>query len=525
MFRRRRRPFRAGRHDEAGPVLQSPPQPPSGTACAAPSAAMYLDQRGDVRACCWNSLHPMGNVENDTLHDIWFGGRADELRAALAADDYSLGCHACAQMAARGNDALVFARSFDHLPVTTPLGYPSEISFAMSNTCNLQCVMCRGEWSSSIRAQREHLPPLPEVYHDRFFDELREFLPHLTSAKFLGGEPFLQRETYRIWDLMTELGLRIPCSVTTNATQWSPRVERALDAHPVSITVSLDGMSAATYESIRVGASHEAVMANVARFHEAARRHDTFFSLTWCLMPDNWHEFGDYLLLADRLDCVAGVNTVPEPRRSTSSGCRWSSSETIVATLETEERTRLRGLSRNRPVWDHQLDRLRKLVATGHEGTTVWIGAPTNGPSNGPSQGPSNGPPGPRPVAGAMAVAREMAEGWAERPIAEMSVGTDRRIVTFTSPVDALQTDSWVGRDAWDAVRAAFIADPDSVWAPVELGDVPASIACMEGSGVVSGEGTVALRAYSVDDVIDDDGTLGYRILLVQGPSPRRVVD
>ncbi len=33
------------------------------TACHAPSVSMYLDQKGDVRACCMNMLFPMGNVE------------------------------------------------------------------------------------------------------------------------------------------------------------------------------------------------------------------------------------------------------------------------------------------------------------------------------------------------------------------------------------------------------------------------------------------------------------------------------
>ncbi|MFN8050288.1 MAG: radical SAM protein [Acidimicrobiales bacterium] len=230
----------------------------------------------------------------------------------------------------------------------------------------------------------------------------------------MGGEPFLQRETFRIWDLMTELGLSVPCSVTTNATQWGPRVERVLEALPVSITVSLDGVSAATYESIRVGASHGAVMANIERFREAAtRRGDTSFSLTWCLMPNNWREFGDYLLLADRLDCLAGVNTVPEPAVFDIERLPVEELEGIVAALEVEERTRLGGLSRNRAVWDHQLDRLRNLVATGRDGTTVWIEAPTDGPSN--------GPPGPRPVEGARRLAAELADEWGSRRVAELT--------------------------------------------------------------------------------------------------------
>ena len=57
------------------------------------------------------------------------------------------------------------------------VGWPKHIEFALSNTCNLQCVQCSGELSSAIRAQREHRPPLRSPYGDAFFDEIQEFLP------------------------------------------------------------------------------------------------------------------------------------------------------------------------------------------------------------------------------------------------------------------------------------------------------------------------------------------------------------
>ncbi|MBK6671529.1 MAG: SPASM domain-containing protein [Actinobacteria bacterium] len=396
MPRTQRRRFRVGPRDEpAGPRPSAPTggRPTVGaahrpTACAAPSAAMYLDQNGDVRACCWNALHPLGNVADASLSEIWFGDRADELRRAVAGHDYSLGCHACAQTVARGHDALVFARTFDRLPIGEPLGYPSEISFAMSNTCNLQCVMCRGEWSSSIRFHREHSRPSPDVYDDRFFSDLREFLPHLRSAKFSGRALPTTRD-------LPHLGPddRTRCEHSLQRDHQCVAVEppgRAglLDEHPISITVSIDGISKGTYEAIRVGARHADFVQNIARFHESARRRGTEFSFTWCLMPENWHEFADYLLLADRFDCDAGVNTVPWPKQFNIERLPVPELEAIVAALERQERTHAVALSRNRHVWDHHLERLRYLVSTGSDGTTVWIGAPTDGPSNGPSDGP-----------------------------------------------------------------------------------------------------------------------------------------
>ncbi len=92
-------------------------------------------------------------------------------------------------------------------------------------------------------------------------------------AKFLGGEPFLQRES------LPGLGPhgrgragRPTCFVTTNGTQWNQRVEAVLDSLPISIVVSLDGFHRETYESVRQGADHAEVMANVDRFHAYTTR-------------------------------------------------------------------------------------------------------------------------------------------------------------------------------------------------------------------------------------------------------------
>ena len=45
--------------------------------------------------------------------------------------------------------------------------WPERLELALSNACNLQCVMCNGELSSSIRIHREHRTALPTVAGER----------------------------------------------------------------------------------------------------------------------------------------------------------------------------------------------------------------------------------------------------------------------------------------------------------------------------------------------------------------------
>jgi MoaA/NifB/PqqE/SkfB family radical SAM enzyme len=170
-----------------------------------------------------------------------------------------------------------------------------------------------GELSSSIRANRQGLPPLPKAYDDRFFDDLRPFLPHLRWMNFLGGEPFLASESHRIWRMMIDDRLSVSCHVTTNGSQYNSKIETLLNSLPMNLTVSLDGSTKETFEKIRCRSHFETVMENLLRFHRYSRARGKSLKIAFCLMRQNWHEFGDVLLLGEELDCEVLVNTVVDP--------------------------------------------------------------------------------------------------------------------------------------------------------------------------------------------------------------------
>lgn len=338
------------------------PQKPFAAACYAPFTSLYLNTNGDVIACCKNTSYVLGNVAQSSLLDIWRGKRVNALRKALGDYKFGLGCEFCEWQIQSREFGQVYTRTFDDLPLSgQDPQWPSMLEFALSNTCNLACVMCYGELSSTIRSQREGLPPLPKTYDDRFFADLAAFLPHLHRAKFFGGEPFLASESYRVWDLMIEAGLSTPCHVTTNGTQWNSKVERVLAALPISLSISVDGATKATAESIRINMDFDVVTANVERFLAYTRRRGTYFSLTYCLMRQNWHEFGAYLQYAERLGVEVFVNTVIDPVSCSLYTLPPAELAAIVARLEAEDsRQHCSQLPRNGGVWRTALETLRK---------------------------------------------------------------------------------------------------------------------------------------------------------------------
>ncbi|MBL8778113.1 MAG: radical SAM protein [Acidimicrobiales bacterium] len=341
-----RRPSRRRRSDPAV----------SGPLCRAPFTSMYLDQHGDVRACCMNDTFPLGNVTAAPLEEIWRGEAARRLRRAIEAGDLDLGCGFCRPAVERGRPDQSYARWFEEFDLDgADPPWPRQLELSITNTCNLRCVMCNGEWSSSIRAQVEHRPPLPTVYDDAFFDQLRPFLAHLDRVKLYGGEPFLASETLRVMEMLVEEGLTTRCHLTTNGTQWTPRVERILSMLPVDVSVSLDAASAETYESIRRGSSWAQVRANLDRFCEWGRRRETFVSVTFCLLTVNWHELGAFFALADSLGVDGTVNQVSQPAHLTLEGLDDDEFEHVVTTLEGEDDRWSAALGQNRPMWEEQL--------------------------------------------------------------------------------------------------------------------------------------------------------------------------
>lgn len=307
---------RLGRGPAPTPSATRPPH--LETPCFAPFSNLYLFTNGDVRACCVNDLYPLGNITTERLPEIWGGARQAVLRRKVVDHDFSAGCDFCAWEIDGGIQP--YAHVYDHVRdypgPTDDQGvpeYPRRIEFNLSNSCNLECKMCAGELSSSIRIHREKLPPLPKVWDDQFFDDLREFIPHLSEGSFAGGEPFLGTENFRVWELIAELNPDMRVLITTNGTQWNKRVEQVLSSLRVWPNISLDAHTKGTFEYIREKADHDVIMANLDRFQAYAEQAGTRAHIMHCLMPQNYHELGDLLLFAEDRGLGVTVTVVTFP--------------------------------------------------------------------------------------------------------------------------------------------------------------------------------------------------------------------
>jgi len=269
---------------------------------------MHLAQNGSVLACGYTRFHPLGYYPKQSLFEIWFGEKRKSMKKSMLEKQFPRSCEFCKTQAEGGLFQQLRSRNYDGLVTNKTAGaiiktknflrsghfdfFPSTMSFELSNTCNLECAMCLGMLSSSIRKNRDKLPPLPQAYGPEILEELRLFIPHLKEALFFGGEPFLIDLYLDIWDLIIALNPTCNIYITTNGTILNARVKNIIESLPnLTITVSLDAATKHTYESIRVNAKFEKVMSNIDYFNQTLKSRGQQLVIKPTLMVQNAPEF------------------------------------------------------------------------------------------------------------------------------------------------------------------------------------------------------------------------------------------
>lgn len=300
--------------------------------CYAPFKSMYFGHGGIVNPCCKNRDYVLGVYPNQSIKEIWLSGGVEFLRTALKKGDLSHGCFRCEKLIQSGNRKGLMAATYNSMPYNHN-GYPTDLQFELSNTCNLECVMCSGDYSSLIRSKREKRALLKSVYDDNFVEQLKEFIPHLSQCSFYGGEPFLIDIYYTIWELITSLNPSVNISVQTNGTVLSNRVKELLRAGRFNIGVSVDSIHKATYESIRVNAAYESVQSNIKWFAQYCSEKGTAFNISVCPMQYNWFELANIIAFANSYNAMAFIHQLDSPKHAAINQMSAAEISTIHTTL------------------------------------------------------------------------------------------------------------------------------------------------------------------------------------------------
>lgn len=326
--------------------------------CPAPWVSLEFDPAGWVLACCAGHMYPLGRVGDERLADIWNGDRSEALRDAMRNWDLTVACGPCRWHLEHGRVDPV-AAVYDAYPMTAsqPTA-PYMMQFALSNTCNLACVMCNGELSSRIR-RRDGLAPLSSRYDETFFADVEPLLAGASLLKFQGGEPFLVTEHQRIWEMAARQDPKPRLLITTNGTVFNETVEWVLDTFVTDISISIDAATPEMYRQVR-GGDLDTVHRNLDRFERACHRGGGTLHVSYCLMGMNIAELAPFLAWADRFDGPASVNVVTEEHLALHD---LGVDQLEAVTLLWDEQNTQFAFGKNQPVWDTQRAQLAAVLA------------------------------------------------------------------------------------------------------------------------------------------------------------------
>lgn len=301
--------------------------------CHVPWQQMVIDSSGVVVPCCYwgaygNDNPPMGNVNDNSIAEIWNGERYQTLRRHMAAGDLNAAgcnrCHALKQGLPMGLAADPDAEMESSLPAAEQTPYyqnlktlkeeiaagatilqatPTVISMTPSHRCNIRCTHCYQESTRTLDLKRE-----------RVNVELMTFCDTLVRLVAGGGEPFL----LPIWrqflkDFDHQRNPYLDFATSTNATVLAPEIEFGLRKFKaLTINVSMDG-TGITYERVRVGAKFDEVLANVRTLLGLVVQSPSTQStlgVSMCVMKSNILDLPNFVRLAVREKFPIGFSPV-----------------------------------------------------------------------------------------------------------------------------------------------------------------------------------------------------------------------
>lgn len=280
--------------------------------CIVPFSNLIFNPNGDVGVCRQKGTkHVVGNIQKQSIEQIWNGEYLQRWREEFLSGDVKI----CKDEIAR--DACHLGA--DNYQIWPEITFSKEQPFPFlkltanfNGQCNLRCRMC------DIWMMQNGL-------YDQigFWEQAREdFFPYIKEIELLSGEPFIQKDTYRLIDEISAVNPECTWSFTTNG-HWKLNdwIKGKLDKIKIrNIILSVDSLDPVEYAEIRRDGNLEVVIDNMKRLknyeQQRLERGDSALGLTmhYLVMKDNWHGLSDVLSYVDSLGFRVIFNNLYEPK-------------------------------------------------------------------------------------------------------------------------------------------------------------------------------------------------------------------
>ncbi len=264
----------------------------SKTFCIYPFVAVSTTPTGNIKPCCRAYDNGIGNINNNSLKEIWNNDSFKNLRKQLLNGEKSDLCKTCwnhediGVRSMRQRSLWLLKRQIDQLDkLDDQYTMPFEITMfeaKLSNICNLKCRMCSPEDSSALFNDWKKLKSIAPHLKDKnnsnlnfsilkwnsekFWNEFQEIASHLTVLHFAGGEPLVDDSHYKIMDIVEPYAKNIQLDYATNLTVLNYKKYNLIDIwkkfKQIELSISLDGIDN-IYNYIRQHGNYNKVKDNI----------------------------------------------------------------------------------------------------------------------------------------------------------------------------------------------------------------------------------------------------------------------
>ncbi|MBI3556369.1 MAG: SPASM domain-containing protein [Deltaproteobacteria bacterium] len=264
--------------------------------CPIPFLQLQLNPRGNVSACCFSGEHKVGNVAESSLKEIWNNAEMRKWRREFMTGDIEICANAMKTFGCHRNYAYLTPKI---TLAEVQDGMPRKLDLRLNGKCNLECIMC------DVWREPNHL--YDEC--DFWTDGPTKIFPYLLEIEMLGGEPFIQKDTFRFIDEVCKVNKTVTWGFITNCQyKFTEQLQSYLDKIRLrSLHMSLDSVNPETYAKIRLKGDLKKTLSTVQSYMRyrdlrklSGQRMQLFASM--CVQRANWREIPEFLAFCDERD-------------------------------------------------------------------------------------------------------------------------------------------------------------------------------------------------------------------------------
>lgn len=202
---------------------------------------------------------------------------------------------------------------------------PRVIEFALTNKCNLRCVMCGGFNNSG-----------DFTISDKKVDDLIEIMPYLQELMLRGGEVLLDERLNKILESAKKNNVKV--NLITNGTLFTEENINFFIDQKINITLSIDSIIKEKYEKIRIGSDFNKLISNIKLLSEIRKSKQVTndLGINIVVMPINYMEIENIIEFAGKHN-FQKVNLLP-PIISNRRQYQYKLTKSIVEILESKRK-------------------------------------------------------------------------------------------------------------------------------------------------------------------------------------------